>query len=221
MDYSTILLMSEFVTHDVKRFIVEKPDGFHFSPGQGVELAIDNSRRRDQGRPFTPTSLTDDAVLEFTIKQYPAHQGVTQALHSLQPGAKLTISNPFGTIEYKGPGVFIAGGAGITPFIAILRDLARQNALKDQTLIFSNKTPADIINEKELRYVLAERCLLTCTQISVPGYDNHRIDKMYLETKIADFDQHFYICGPDSFTKSVTDALASLGAKTDALVFEQ
>jgi predicted ferric reductase len=26
----------------------------------------------------------------------------------------------FGAIEYKGEGVFIAGGAGVTPFIAIL-----------------------------------------------------------------------------------------------------
>lgn len=221
MAYTTTLLMSEFVTHDVKRFIVEKPDGFNFTPGQGVELAIDNSRWRDQGRPFTPTSLTGDRVLEFIIKRYPEHQGVTQALHDLPPGATLTLSEPFGTIEYKGPGVFIAGGAGITPFIAILRDLARQNTHQHQTLIFSNKTPADIINEKEFRYTLAERCLLTCTQANVPGYDHQRIDRTFLEKKVADFDQHFYICGPDPFTKAITDALASLGAKTDALVFEQ
>ncbi len=169
MDYTTTLLMSAFVTHDVKRFIIEKPDGFDFTPGQGVELAIDDDRWRAEGRPFTPTSLRDDRVLEFTIKQYSQHQGVTQALHALQPGAKLTMSEPFGTIEYKGPGVFIAGGAGITPFIAILRDLSRQNKLEQQTLIFSNKTPADIINEKELMHALGKRCLLTCTESSAPG----------------------------------------------------
>jgi len=32
--------MTEFVTHDVKRFIVEKPEGFSFKPGQATEIAI-------------------------------------------------------------------------------------------------------------------------------------------------------------------------------------
>ncbi|MCW8905709.1 MAG: FAD-binding oxidoreductase [Sedimenticola sp.] len=221
MEYSTRLLMSEFVTRDVKRFIVEKPEGFGFTPGQGVELAIDNDRWRGEGRPFTPTSLADDEVIEFIIKQYPSHQGVTQALHTIEPGQALTLSEPFGTIHYKGPGVFIAGGAGITPFIAIFRELARRNQLQDQTLLFSNKTPADIINEKEFRHMLGDRCLLTCTEISVGGIDDQRITQAYLESKISDFDQHFYVCGPESFMDSVTSALDALGAKPEALVLEQ
>ncbi|GJL75786.1 MAG TPA: flavodoxin reductase [Nitrosomonas sp.] len=221
MEFSAHLLMSEFVTHDVKRFILEKPEGFKFEPGQAVELAIDHSQWKNEKRPFTPTSLTDDQILEFIIKKYPDHQGVTQMLHQLESGAVLKISEPFGTIEYKGPGVFIAGGAGITPFIAILRNLARKNQLGGQTLIFSNKTPADIINEKEFRYLLGERCILTCTENSAPGYDNSLVDKTFLKEKINNFDQHFYLCGPSGFMESITDALKSLGAQPDALVFEQ
>ena len=221
MTFNTTLLMSEFVTHDVKRFIVEKPKDFNFTAGQGVELAIDDERWKDEGRSFTPTSLADDGIVEFIIKKYPDHQGVTEALYDLQPGARLTLSEPFGTIEYKGPGVFIAGGAGITPFIAMFRDLEKKHRLDEQTLIFSNKTPADIINEKELRHTLGERCLLTCTQSRHPDYDNRRIDKTFLEDSIGDFSQHFYICGPDAFMKAITAALESLGAKADTLVFEK
>jgi ferredoxin-NADP reductase len=81
MDHTVTLLMSQFVTHDVKRFIVSKPEGLSVDPGQGVELAIDLPGLREQGRPFTPTGLVVDRVLEFTIKAYPAHAGVTQALH--------------------------------------------------------------------------------------------------------------------------------------------
>jgi cytochrome-b5 reductase len=221
MTFKTTLLMSEFVTHDVKRFIVKKPQGFSFKPGQGVELAIDKKRWRDQGRPFTPTSLNDDRLIEFIIKRYDNHKGVTRALHDLKPGARLSISDPFGTINYKGPGVFIAGGAGITPFIAIFRDLQKRNEINRQTLAFSNKTPADIINEKEFRHLLGDRCLLTCTQSSVPGYDSSRIDRAYLEKHISDFSQHFYICGPDPFMASITDALKALGTQADTLVFEK
>ncbi|MEY6431484.1 FAD-binding oxidoreductase [Thioalkalicoccus limnaeus] len=212
--------MSGFVTHDVKRFIVTRPDGFEFEPGEGVELAIDHPDWREEGRPFTPTSLRDDRVLEFIIKAYPAHRGVTQALHGLEPGAPLLMSDPFGSIRYKGPGVFIAGGAGITPFLAILRQLGREQRLADHSLLFSNKTPADVIDEKELRYMLGDRCVLTCTDEQAAGYAHQRIDRDFLAAQVRDFRQHFYVCGPPQFNVSVNDALRGLGATPDLLVFD-
>jgi predicted ferric reductase len=45
-----------------------------------------------------------------------------QELGKLKHGDELII-RVWGAIEYKGEGVFIAGGAGVTPFIAILRQL--------------------------------------------------------------------------------------------------
>ncbi|MCA1977806.1 MAG: flavodoxin reductase [Thiobacillus sp.] len=221
MDYTVNLLMSQFVTHDVKRFIVSKPEGFSYAPGQGVELAIDLPDLRAQGRPFTPTGLAADQVLEFTIKAYAAHAGVTQALHKLAPGAQLLMSEPFGTISYQGPGVFIAGGAGITPFLAILRDLAQRGELGGQTLIFSNKAPRDVICEKELRHLLGERCLLLCTGAEAPGYLHRRVDRAFLEETIRDFDQRFYVCGPPPFMDAVNGALTALGARAESLVFER
>jgi cytochrome-b5 reductase len=117
-----------------------------------VELAIDEPQWRNKGRPFTPTSLAQGRVIEFIIKAYPEHEGVTKALHSLEPGSPLLISAPFGTIRYQNRGTFIAGGAGITPFIAMLRELASKGGPDGHSLIFVNKTPADIICENELRF---------------------------------------------------------------------
>ena len=221
MNHTVTLLMSQFVTHDVKHFIVSKPEGFSIVPGQGVELAVNRPGLREQGRPFTPTGLAGDRVLEFTIKAYPDHAGVTQALHQLEPGAELLMSEPFGTIRYEGPGVFIAGGAGITPFLAILRDLAGKGELDGQTLIFSNKTPRDVICERELRHVLGERCILTCTGAAAPGYENRRVDRAFLEEMVSDFTQRFYLCGPPPFMDAINAALTDLGARSESLVFER
>jgi cytochrome-b5 reductase len=85
----------------------------------------------DEARPLTPTSLTGDGVLGFIIKRYSDDEGVTRALHRLPPGAELLLSEPFGTISYQGTGVFIAGGAGITPFMAFLREQARAAEIDD------------------------------------------------------------------------------------------
>jgi ferredoxin-NADP reductase len=221
MNHAVKLLMSQFVTHDVKRFIISKPAGFSVTPGQGVELAINRPGLNQEGRPFTPTGLPADEVLEFTIKCYADHAGVTQALHQLEPGAELLMSEPFGTISYQGPGVFIAGGAGVTPFLAILRELARRNELDRQTLIFSNKTPRDMICEKELRHLLQDRCLLLCTGAAAPGYEHRRIDRAFLQERIKNFDQRFYVCGPPAFMDAVNAALTDLGAHAESLVFER
>lgn len=221
MNHTVTLLRSQFVTHDVKHFIVSKPEGFSIVPGQGVELAVNRPELREQGRPFTPTGLAGDRVLEFTIKAYPDHAGVTQALHQLEPGAELLMSEPFGTIRYEGPGVFIAGGAGITPFLAILRDLGDKGALDRQTLIFSNKAPRDVICERELRHVLGERCILTCTGATAPGYENRRVDRAFLEERVSDFTQRFYVCGPPPFMDAINAALTDLGARSESLVFER
>ncbi|BCO30657.1 hypothetical protein TspCOW1_07600 [Thiohalobacter sp. COW1] len=221
MDYSTTLLMTGFVTHDVKRYIVEWPEGLEYAPGQGVELAVDEPDWREEGRPFTPTAIKDDRVLEFTIKSYPDHQGMTQHLRDIKPGSRLLLSGSFGTIRYKGPGVFIAAGAGITPFLAILRDLAARGELGRSQLLFSNKTPADVICERELRHYFGEHGWFTCTQESAPGYADQRIDKALLQTRISDFGQNFYVCGPPGFTETVNQALSELGADPDAVVFEQ
>jgi len=221
MNHTVTLLRSQFVTHDVKHFIVSKPEGFSIVPGQGVELAVNRPELREQGRPFTPTGLAGDRVLEFTIKAYPDHAGVTQALHQLEPGAELLMSEPFGTLRYEGPGVFIAGGAGITPFLAILRDLGDKGALDRQTLIFSNKAPRDVICERELRHVLGERCILTCTGATAPGYENRRVDRAFLEERVSDFTQRFYVCGPPPFMDAINAALTDLGARSESLVFER
>ncbi|OJY60272.1 FAD-binding oxidoreductase [Thiobacillus sp. 0-1251] len=221
MNHTVTLLRSQFVTHDVKHFIVSKPEGFSIVPGQGVELAVNRPELREQGRPFTPTGLAGDRVLEFTIKAYPDHAGVTQALHQLEPGAELLMSEPFGTIRYEGPGVFIAGGAGITPFLAILRDLAGKGELDRQTLIFSNKAPRDVICERELRHVLGERCILTCTGATAPGYENRRVDRAFLEEMVSDFTQRFYVCGPPPFMDAINAALTDMGARSESLVFER
>jgi cytochrome-b5 reductase len=221
MNHTVTILLTEFVTHDVKRFIVSKPEGYNYQPGQGVELAVNQPGWTEQGRPFTPTSLPDDLILEFTIKAYPEHNGVTKQFHQLTAGDELLLSEPFGTITYQGPGTFIAGGAGVTPFIAILRNIAGNNKLDKHSLIFSNKTPADVICEKEFRHYLRERCTLICTRDSSPGYDNRRIDQAFLKEKIHDFSGHFYVCGPPIFVDHVNGALKELGANPDALVFEQ
>ena len=220
MDHTAAILMTEFVTHDVRRYIVERPDGFAFAPGQGVAMALNEPGWAKVRRSFTPTSLPEDRVLEFTIKTYPAHEGLTAALSGLGPGAEVQLSRPFGTLTYQGPGTFIAGGAGLTPFLAMIRALARDGQLDGHRLIYANRTPADIICPQELRHRLGQRCHFLCSRAADEGCEPGRVTAEYLERVLDSLDQHFYVCGPPEFVRGVTEALASLGAATEQLLFE-
>jgi len=221
MGHIVKILMTEFVTYNVKRFILEKPANFKFIPGQATDLSINLPKWKSETRPFTFTSLNNDLVLEFTIKCYPEHNGVTKKLHELIPGNELIIRDPFGTINYKGTGTFIAGGAGITPFIAILRQLKKENKLKGNRLIFSNKLKKDIILEKEfIEMFPKEDLIFTLTEEKIEGYENSTIDKEFLKKHIKNLNQFFYICGPPGFVKSIKEILKSMGANKDILVIE-
>jgi ferredoxin-NADP reductase len=218
------ILMIEHVTHDVKRFVLEKPKGFSYIPGQATLISINKTGWMRKLREFTFTSLNEDLVLEFTIKKYPEHKGVTDQLHKLEPGSELIIREPFGTIRYDGPGVFIAGGAGITPFIAILRRLKKDDRMTGNTLIFSNKTYDDIILENELRTLFRENSgnlIFTLTRESRVGYENRRIDREFIKEKVKDFKQNFYVCGPDPFVEEIKNVLKQLGAKTRSIIIEK
>ena len=221
MEQIVRILHIGFVTHDVKQFIVTCPEGFDFEPGQGVELALDEKGWSEEGRPFTPTSRKGGPVLEFTIKVYHDHEGVTRKLGAARPGDALRMSEPFGTITYQGPGVFLAAGAGLTPFLGILRNLDAGDELERCSLLFSNRTPADVIAEKELRHLLGDRCHFTCTRESAPGYDGRRIDRAYLEEKLEDLDRPLYLCGPLEFVDGVREALVSMGADPSRIVLEE
>ncbi len=218
MDFQATVLHMEFVTHNVMSFILSKPAGFTFVPGQGIDLAVDRPNWREEIRPFSMTSLPEDHVLEFIIKDYPERHGVTERMTLLKPGDHVLLGQPFGSLVYRGKGTFIAGGTGITPMLAILRDMARRGEIDGQQLIFTNHAPRDIIAERELQHYLGDRCVLTCTQVEAPGYRHGRVDQDLLQETIADLGQYFYVCGPPGFTKDVRRALLALGAAADHIL---
>jgi len=209
------------VTHDVKSFRIEKPVGFRFVPGQATDVSINQPGMEEEKRPFTFTCLNADPYLEFTIKRYPDHHGVTDRLHQLSAGDELIIRDVWGAIEYKGPGYFIAGGAGITPFLSILRQLHKDNQLAGNTLYFSNKTSADIIYEQELAGMLGDRAVFVLTREDKPGYRHAYINEDFIRREIADLQAHFYLCGPDVMIQEISAILTKSGARPDAVVFEK
>jgi ferredoxin-NADP reductase len=214
------ILNTEYVTHDVKRFQVEKPAEYTFIPGQATEVSVNTAKYKDEKRPFTFTGLNSEPYLEFTIKIYREHKGVTKELGNLKPGDELIIRDVWGAINYKGPGIFIAGGAGITPFISIFRDLRSRNEVAGNTLLFGNKTKADIILEPEFRQILGNSFINILSEEITPEYSYGFIDEEFLRSNIKDFEQNFYLCGPPPMVEGVTKYLKNIGVEEKSITLE-
>tara|TARA_R110002020_G_scaffold45566_7_gene130208 strand:+ start:722 stop:1387 length:666 start_codon:yes stop_codon:yes gene_type:complete len=221
MAHTLAITKIEDITHDVRQFTFEKPAGFAFTPGQAAEVGIDRDGWRDAGHPFTFTALPEWDDLQFTIKIYPEHDGLTEQIGTLREGDSFIVGDPWGTIEYKGRGTFIAAGAGVTPFIAILRMLRERGELSGHRLIFANKTEADIILRGEFDAMPGLEVIYVLSQEDRGGFEHGRIDKAMLERLVGNTDQHFYVCGPDGMVESINDALKDMGADPDGLVFEE
>lgn len=207
-------------THDVLKIVLQKPVGYAFTPGQATEVSINKENWKEERRPFTFTCLPDDDYLEFTIKTYPSHKGVTNELLNLKPGDELIIRDVWGAISYQGEGVFIAGGAGITPFLSIFRWLALQNKIKGNKLIFANKTKADIIHEEEFRRWLGDAFINILSDESVEGYEHGFITEDFVRKNLGPDAGKFYVCGPPPMMDAIQKILTHIGVGDDSVVVE-
>ena len=208
------------VTHNVKHYRVEKPAGYSFIPGQATEVCINKPEWESESRPFTFTSLNDWDFLEFTIKSYPNHEGVTKELDKLVPGDELILHDVWGAIHYVKPGLFIAGGAGVTPFISILRDLQFKGELNGNRLLFANKTKKDIILFEEFKEMLGDNFINLLSEEDADGYYFGYLTEEILELYYNNKTDYSYLCGPPQMMKSVQVLLEKLGITEKNLIIE-
>jgi ferredoxin-NADP reductase len=210
----------EKLTHDVLKIVTEKPLKFLFTPGQATEVSINKFGWKDKKKPFTFTCLPDNDYLEFTIKTYPSHNGITNELLKLQKGDALILHEVFGAIHYKGEGVFIAGGAGITPFISIFRYLKARNEIGNNKLIFANKTKADIILKSEFKKLLGNNFINILSDENIHGYENGEITEDFIEANCGGTDKFFYVCGPPPMMDAIELQLEGLHIEEKSIIKE-
>jgi ferredoxin-NADP reductase len=210
MTHRVRILNMARLNHDVIQFRLEKPSGYHFVAGQATELSLEAPQKKGPN-PFTFTALNTAPYLELTIKIYEAHQGLTADLSRLTPGDHVLITDPWDSFINKGPGVFIAGGAGITPFIAILRQMHVEGKVGESRLFFSNKTSADIFLRDELKTILGDRYIDILTR-DEGSLSPHHIDEAFIKNNIKAITQPFYVCGPPGFVDTIQQLLIKIGA---------
>ncbi|MFA6472851.1 MAG: flavodoxin reductase, partial [Candidatus Latescibacterota bacterium] len=117
-------------------------------------------------------------------------------------------------------GLFIAGGAGVTPFIAILRYLQSKNKIGGNKLIFANKTEDDIILKTEFKKILGGNFINILSDEEVKGYSHGLITEKFLKANITETCKNIYVCGPPPMMDAIEKFLANLHVDAKSIVKE-
>ena len=203
---------------------------FDYKAGQFVMMKIlKDGASGALSRAYTITSLPGEGVLSFTVKR----AGVfSNLLCDLETGDKVEVSAPHGNFypaaDSGNESVFLAGGIGITPFFAIIKDLYGKKTKKRITLFYSNKRKEDIVFYKELNEIskkwknLNMIYILTRDENKDPQIKEcKRIDAEMLKKYLKDLSsKEYFICGPSMFVTGIKEQLEKTGVDRNSIKTE-
>lgn len=218
------------ITHDTKSFKFKLPDQstLDLLPGDHLMMQADINGQTHR-RPYTPSSTPDDAgFFEIIIKRYP--NGLMSGyIHEKKVGDEILLAGPTKGGHFEptmaGTIAMIAGGAGVTPMIAIIRTAIRRGYKTDMTLLFANKTEQDIILREEFENYAAKydnfKCVFTVEQPSIDwrGHSGF-IDENHLQKHLPPPTANplIFLCGPPVMEYKLREAILKLGYEKTRLI---
>ena len=149
-------------TDDAATLVIRPGWGWSFDhqPGQYVGIGVDvDGRFHWRSYSLSSPPRRDGRDIAITVRAMP--EGfLSQHLVGLPPGTIVRLAAPAGDFVLPSPPpakmLFLVGGSGITPVMAMLRTLDRRDTMPDVVLVYSSPTPERMIFRAELKE-MAER----------------------------------------------------------------
>jgi propane monooxygenase reductase subunit len=149
----------ERLTHDIYRLVLATEESdLAFTPGQYMDLQVPGT---DLCRSFSMACLPGDGRLEFLIRAYPEGRFSSLLDAGLDAGTSITFTGPYGSFHLADTNrdiLMVAGGSGMAPVLALLRELAAQASTRKIRFFYGARTSADLFN-RELIEELGSRLL--------------------------------------------------------------
>jgi ferredoxin-NADP reductase len=227
----TRLVEKRMVAERTLAFRLELDGGrMEFHAGQACEMTLLDPRHEDDkggARIFSIASSPAEPRLLFATRL--TGSGFKRSLEEGPIGMELEADGPFGSFtlheDEQRPAVFLAGGIGITPFLAMIRDATERSLGTRMTLLYSNRNAAGVAFLEDLERHARDnprfKLVATLTDPTPGGTWNHatgRIDLAFLEPHVAaNRDAVFYVAGPDGFVTAMGENLSRAGVEAAAI----
>jgi propane monooxygenase reductase subunit len=227
------VVSNENVTHDMRHLVVRlvEPAAIKFFPGQYVDFSVPGT---EESRSFSMANISslESGQLEFVIKVYPDGLFSEFLDKEVKAGHRLDITGPFGVFTLRdAPGsdlVFVGGGAGMAPILALLRSMADRGIDRKATYYYGARRRRDLCFEDELleleqrlpnfRYVPA---------LSEPDEGDDWDGEVGLITDVlrrreGDLARaDAYVCGPPPMVEAALELLPVLGVADKRIFYDK
>jgi propane monooxygenase reductase component len=220
------------VTHDMRHLVLKliEPEEIRFFPGQYMDITIPDT---DTVRSFSMANITsrEGGRLEFVIKVYPDGKFSHFLDSKVQVGDRLDLSGPFGVFTLRDGEddlVFVGGGAGMAPILALLRSMVERGLDRKATYFYGARTKRDLCFESELRD-LEEKLpnFRYLPALSEPSDDDDWDGETGLITDVVKrhasnlTGAHAYVCGPPPMVEAAVPLLATLGVEEKRIYYDK
>jgi len=223
--YETELKDREEVAEGTMAFRFAKPAGLEFKAGQSMNVGLINPPETDakgNRRSFSIVSAPFEHDLMIATRM--RDTAFKRVLKTMPAGSKVQLRGPGGKFVLEGndprPAAFLAGGIGITPFVSMLRQAAKDRPPRKLCLFYSNRRPEDAAFLDELAGLQNRnpnyRFVGTMTEMDKSRKpwkgETGFIDKGMLARHIDDVPAAvYYIAGPPAMVEAMQKMLAEAG----------
>jgi len=224
-------------TANVKTFAFSLPDWQPHMPGQHYDLRLTAADGYQAQRSYSIASPPEQAGgVELSIERLPDGE-VSAFMHdTVMVGDRIELRGPIGgyfvwSAVSGGPLLLIAGGSGIVPLMAMLRERAAAGARQPATLLYSSRSRDEAIYFDELAQLAGSAgssgltVIHTLTRSQPPGWTGYsrRIDAAMLREVLARTDPNatVFICGPTPLVESAAGSLVDLGVPASRIRTER
>jgi len=217
-------------THDTKTFCFGLPDDATLDMLPGDHLYVHATLNgKAVKRPYTPSSMPGaTGYFDLTVKRYESG-GVSKYLHEREIGDTVLMSGPNegghwvdGMAKKVG---LVAGGTGITPMISIIRWILARSLKVELSLVYANKTEADIIFREEWDEDAREHSSFRCYHVlekPPAGWTQGagRITEEILRRQLPPPgpDTAIFLCGPPPMVDALEATLKAIGHSEQAII---
>jgi ring-1,2-phenylacetyl-CoA epoxidase subunit PaaE len=205
---------------------------------QGQHLVLRTSIEGEEvRRSYSICSSIRDQELKVAVKKVLDGKFSTYANERLRVGDYLDVMPPEGSFntrlspENSKSYLAFAAGSGITPILSIVKTILEEESQSQVGLVYANRSLVTMMFREKLM-ALKNRYLDRFTMVNVFSRETSdadtlsgRIDRDKVEmlsSRLIDLRQadEVYICGPQSMTEEVREALVSFGVEERRIHFE-
>ena len=210
-------------TPRVKSLLLRPADWPGHMAGQHVDVRLTAGDGYQAQRSYSIASAPEDELLALTVERVKDGEVSPYLLDELRAGDQLELRGPIGgyfvwTSASGAPLCLIAGGAGVTPLMAMLRHRDRSSSRAPAVLMYSTRNLEDVIYRDEIDAMARRdnslRVVHALTREQPKDWRGHRgrVDKSMLAANCFPPSQNpaIYVCGPTAFVETVSGLLVEL-----------